>query len=124
MNKQIIRIILFYTSTQYETKPNFPPTPILNPSKTISRPQKEKKENKKTKLYELKQENKVRSFCSKNPSIHLSNCVAYLLDTEKKNDKFEVKAHRNCIMIGYADIEGIYWIYNKDNPLNLQIKRR
>jgi hypothetical protein len=47
--------------------------------------------------------------------LKIFGCAAYPLDTEKKNDKFEATAHKNCIMVGYGDKEGIYWIYNKEN---------
>ena len=33
----------------------------------------------------------------------------------KKRDKFEPTAKANCVMAGYDDKDGIYWIYNKSN---------
>ena len=46
--------------------------------------------------------------------LRIFGCSAYPLDLVNKNDKFEATAIKNCIMIGYGDSEGIYWIYNKD----------
>ena len=42
-------------------------------------------------------------------------CPAYPLDLNKKGDKFEPNAKPNCIMIGYGESDGIYWVLNKSN---------
>ncbi|CAF0876109.1 unnamed protein product [Brachionus calyciflorus] len=40
-------------------------------------------------------------------------CEAYPLNLNNHREKFEPVAKRNCI--GYADSDGIYWIYDKKN---------
>ena len=40
---------------------------------------------------------------------------AYPLELTNKRDKFEPTAKSNCIMIGYGNKEGIYWIFDKIN---------
>ena len=40
---------------------------------------------------------------------------AYPLILNKKRSKFEPTAQDNCIMAGYDESDGIYWIYNKSN---------
>ena len=40
---------------------------------------------------------------------------AYPLDLNKKGDKFEPVAKKNCILIGYGDKEGIYWLLDKSS---------
>ena len=53
---------------------------------------------------------------NKQPTIgHLKifGCPAYPLELNNKGDKFESVAQENCIMVGYDDESGIYFIYNK-----------
>jgi hypothetical protein len=55
-------------------------------------------------------------FFQKLPKInHLRvfGCEAYPLNINKSGEKFEPVAKKDCIMIGYGDSEGIYWIYDK-----------
>jgi hypothetical protein len=40
---------------------------------------------------------------------------AYPLEMTNKRDKFEPTARSNCIMIGYGNKEGIYWVFDKTN---------
>ena len=44
--------------------------------------------------------------------LRIFGCEAYPLNPYVDKDKFEPRAFENCIMIGYGDSEGIYWIYN------------
>jgi hypothetical protein len=51
------------------------------------------------------------------PSIaHLRvfGCKAYPLKVNNKGDKFDEVARNNCILIGYGDKEGIYWILDQE----------
>jgi len=52
---------------------------------------------------------------NKPPSLNLKlfGCRAYPLIVNKKQGKFEPTAQENCVMAGYDDKVGIYWIYNK-----------
>ena len=53
---------------------------------------------------------------NKNPNLkHLRifGCKAFPLILNKQRTKFEPKAQSNCVLIGYDDSDGIYWIFNK-----------
>ena len=45
--------------------------------------------------------------------LKIFGCKAYPLIVNRDRYKFESTAQANCIMIGYAESNGIYWIYNK-----------
>ena len=45
--------------------------------------------------------------------LKIFGCAAYPLNNDKQRDKFHPTAFQNCIMAGYGEKEGIYWIYNK-----------
>ncbi len=45
--------------------------------------------------------------------LKIFGCRAYPLIVNKKRDKFEPTAQEHCVMAGYDDKVGIYWIYNK-----------
>ena len=47
--------------------------------------------------------------------LKLFGCEAYPLDLGTQKCKFEARAKKNCILIGYGEKEGIYWIYDKYN---------
>ena len=54
---------------------------------------------------------------NKKPKIsHLRvfGCVAYPLKLKNKDDKFAYIAKKDCILIGYGEKEGIYWILDKN----------
>ena len=56
-------------------------------------------------------------FFKKLPNLkHLKifGCDAYPLKLNEHGDKFAATAKKNCIMIGYGDKEGIYWILDKE----------
>jgi hypothetical protein len=46
--------------------------------------------------------------------LKIFGCAAYPLNNDKQRDKFHPTAFKNCIMAGYGETEGIYWIYNKE----------
>ena len=45
--------------------------------------------------------------------LRVFGCKCYPLILNKTRSKFEPKAQPNCIMAGYDESEGIYWVYNK-----------
>jgi hypothetical protein len=45
--------------------------------------------------------------------LRIFGCKAYPLKLNGKSGKFEPVARKNCIMIGYGDKEGVYWILDK-----------
>jgi hypothetical protein len=47
--------------------------------------------------------------------LRIFGCEAYPLDLNNSASKFEARAKKNCIMIGYGKSEGIYWIFDKKN---------
>ena len=47
--------------------------------------------------------------------LRIFGSKAYPLVLNKKLNKFEPTAHKNCILAGYDDCDGIYWIFNKKN---------
>ena len=47
--------------------------------------------------------------------LRIFGCEAYPLDLNNSASKFEARAKKNCIMIGYGKWEGIYWIFDKTN---------
>lgn len=52
----------------------------------------------------------------KEPSLdHLRvfGCKCYPLILNKDRDKFEPTARPNCVLVGYDNSDGIYWIFNK-----------
>lgn len=58
---------------------------------------------------------KISSY-SKVPELsHLKifGCKAYPLIVNKDRNKFDPTAQQNCVMAGYDERDGIYWIYNK-----------
>ena len=46
--------------------------------------------------------------------LKIFGCDAYPLKLNEKGDKFEATAKGKCLMIGYGDKEGIYWILEKE----------
>jgi hypothetical protein len=56
---------------------------------------------------------KLNNKLPKLSHLKIFGCEAYPLDLVNQNSKFEARAKKNCIMIGYAEKEGIYWIYDK-----------
>ena len=47
-----------------------------------------------------------------NRHLRIFGCTAYPLIMTKRN-KFEPTAQANCILAGFDDSDGIYWIYNR-----------
>jgi hypothetical protein len=47
--------------------------------------------------------------------LKVFGCDAYPLELTNQGSKFEPRAKKHCIMIGYGKKEGIYWIYDKTN---------
>ena len=45
--------------------------------------------------------------------LRIFGCKAYALILNKNRNKLEPTAQADCIMIGYDESDGIYWIYNK-----------
>jgi len=45
--------------------------------------------------------------------LKIFGCKAYPLDLDKNKDKFAPRSKKNCILIGYGEKEGIYWILDK-----------
>ncbi len=54
----------------------------------------------------FKQEPKIKH-------LRIFGCDAYPLILGANQDKFGARAKKNCIMIGYGEKEGIYWILDK-----------
>ena len=52
--------------------------------------------------------------------FRIFGCKAYLLILNKRLNKFEPRAHANCILAGYDDTEGIYLIFNKTTKTMLR----
>ena len=46
--------------------------------------------------------------------LKIFGCDAYPLKLNEKGDKFRATAKGKCLMIGYGDKEGIYWILEKE----------
>jgi len=47
--------------------------------------------------------------------LRVFECDAYPLNLNAEKNKFKSRAIENCIMIGYGESEGIYWIFKKQN---------
>ena len=47
--------------------------------------------------------------------LKVFGCKAYPLILNKKRTKFDPTALANCVMVGYDDSNGIYWIFDKSN---------
>ncbi|CAF1077662.1 unnamed protein product, partial [Brachionus calyciflorus] len=47
--------------------------------------------------------------------LKVFGCEAFPLITNKIGNKFDPVAKNDCIMIGYGESEGIYWVYDKKN---------
>ena len=47
--------------------------------------------------------------------LRIFGCKAYPMKLNNKDDNFEAVAKRNCIMMGYGDKEGIYWILDRNS---------
>ena len=45
--------------------------------------------------------------------LKIFGCKAFPLIVNKDRNKFDPTAQQNCVMTGYDDRDGIYWIYNK-----------
>ena len=45
--------------------------------------------------------------------LRVFGCKAYPLKVYNKDDKFDPVSIDNCILIGYGDKEGIYWVLDK-----------
>jgi hypothetical protein len=58
---------------------------------------------------------KLNKCLPKLSHLKIFGCDAYPLDLSRQKSKFEARAKKNCIMIGYGEKDGIYWIYDKEN---------